>query len=51
MSKLILLGVSPSDGASSTPVQKCLIYGLPVLMAAIGVWGLIFPNDELKRLR
>lgn len=49
MSKLIILGLSPSD--SPDPILKCFIYGLPVLMAAIAAWGLVFPNDELKRLR
>jgi hypothetical protein len=49
MSKLIILGLSPSD--SPAPLSKCFIYGLPVLIAAIASWGLVFPNDELKRLR
>lgn len=51
LSKLILLGISPSTEDTPSPVMKCIIYGLPVLMACIAVWGLLFPNDELKRLR
>ena len=48
--KLLLLGLSGTE-KSLSPIIRCVIYGLPILMAAISVWGLIFQNDELKRLR
>jgi hypothetical protein len=46
VAKLVILANSPGD-----VVRACLVYGLPVLMNAVTVWGTIFPNDELRRLR
>ncbi len=45
--KLIIL----AETHTSDPILACVLYGIPCLMGAISNWGLIFPNDELRRLR
>ena len=47
IAKLIVL----AEGHPEDPVLACVVYGLPILMNAVIMWGLFYPTDQLRRLR
>jgi hypothetical protein len=47
VAKLIYL----SQTHKEDPIEACVVYGLPILMGAIAIWGLVLPSDQLRRLR
>ena len=46
--KITLLATSSTY---AHPILSGVIYGVPILMNAVIIWGLIYPNDALRRIR